>query len=443
MRKIRKWLQTILTGDEEILRQQMRILHYRGDVRDAVDTWRKTMMKKYAFLLFLLILGSGIALMVSAQERHSVHEIARNEYGDGDVSIPLQVEAEYKGTKVSGSANVSIPAKELSEEETEQILDAYSEKLPDLVLPANEEGQRVVEGNLSLPGTDGTYGTEISWSSSEPEVLAEDGKVDVIGMSQNSEQITMTATLSLNGVVREVSMDVLVTDCQALYEDSLKNRIASQWKALSGNSEEAVIRLPSETGDGIRMNWHRKGTMYTAILPLSGVILLLVLYLTRYRTLQSKSARYREAVVAEFPAIPDKMILLLNSGMTAWNALMRIASDYENNDAFRGSVIGKELAEIGRRVRETNSNIIREWKNFASRMESGDMLRFCTILEDNMNKGSELSVKLEAESISLRESRKKDIQKKIRLIDSKMMLPMMLLLFSLVLVTLAPAMMGF
>ena len=102
-----------------------------------------------------------------------------------------------------------------------------------------------------------------------------------------------------------------------------------------------------------------------------------------------------------------------------------------------------EAAEIGRRVRNMNSNMIDEWKDLAARMESSDMLRFCTILADNMNTGSGLVEKLEAESRTLREMRRKEMRKKIHMTDSKMMLPMMIMLFSLILITVSPAIISF
>ena len=67
------------------------------------------------------------------------------------------------------------------------------------------------------------------------------------------------------------------------------------------------------------------------------------------------------------------------------------------------------------------------------------MLRFVSILEDNYKKGGELVEKLEAEGDNMREMRKKNVQQRIRLIDSKMTLPLMLMLMSLVIVSVTPA----
>ena len=68
-------------------------------------------------------------------------------------------------------------------------------------------------------------------------------------------------------------------------------------------------------------------------------------------------------------------------------------------------------------------------------------MRFSTIIEDNLGKGTSLAEKLEIEGNLLREKEKKSVQEKMRMIDSKLTLPLILMLFSLVLVTVAPAMM--
>ena len=49
--------------------------------------------------------------------------------------------------------------------------------------------------------------------------------------------------------------------------------------------------------------------------------------------------------------------------------------------------------------------------------------------------------KLEAEGDNMREMRKKNVQQRIRLIDSKMTVPLMLMLTSLVIVSVTPAVM--
>lgn len=68
-------------------------------------------------------------------------------------------------------------------------------------------------------------------------------------------------------------------------------------------------------------------------------------------------------------------------------------------------------------------------------------MRFSAIIEDNIGKGNALAEKLETEGNLFREKEKKSVQEKMRMIDSKLTLPLILMLFSLVLVTVAPAMM--
>ena len=88
-----------------------------------------------------------------------------------------------------------------------------------------------------------------------------------------------------------------------------------------------------------------------------------------------------------------------------------------------------------------NASVTKEWKELSARTGINEIMRFSTIIEDNLHKGTVLAEKLEVEGNLLREREKKSVQEKMRMIDTKLTLPMILMLFSLVLVTVAPAMM--
>lgn len=73
--------------------------------------------------------------------------------------------------------------------------------------------------------------------------------------------------------------------------------------------------------------------------------------------------------------------------------------------------------------------------------ESGirELMRVSNIINDNINKGVELTDKLQAESEILWLNRKKSCEEKGRLAETKMTLPLMLFLMVLIIITVAPA----
>ncbi|MBR2736031.1 MAG: type II secretion system F family protein [Firmicutes bacterium] len=432
-----------MTGKENILRENLSVV-YTGDRLDrAVTEYRKKLLIRYLAVCAIFFLLTVAALFSSRMSDRSLTEIVRPGAGNADLRIPVTVEGNYKGHTVESSQELEIAAVVLSEKQIREKLSSFAETLPDQIAPLNRNGVRAVNGDLELPERDRDTGIEMRWSSSDPEVLSEEGRLDVFLLEEESEMITLSVILTLESISQESSFDVFVSDTPEAYDISLQNQIRSIVEETGDRSEGKTVVLPEESGDGIRLEWSRREESYAALVLMTGLILFFCIYAGRYDRARKKAKKYREDVIADFPSVVDKLVLLLNSGLTVFSALMRISSDYSDELQYRDSPMAAEIAAIGQKVQNTNSSVIEEWKRFATRMESSDILRFCTILEDNMSKGSELSQKLENESDELRELRKKSIQQYIRMIDSRMMIPMMAMLFSLVLVTVAPVLTGF
>ena len=70
-----------------------------------------------------------------------------------------------------------------------------------------------------------------------------------------------------------------------------------------------------------------------------------------------------------------------------------------------------------------------------------DDMRVSSIISDNINKGSELTEKLERETDSLWNARRLHAEQRGRLAETKMTIPLAVFLCVLIIITVAPAMM--
>lgn len=432
-----------LTGKEEILRENLSVVYTGDRLEPAMREYRAGLLKKYLVVGIITAVLIIAAVVSSYLADRSISSVTRPDAGSSGVTVPVTVQGKYKGHTVESTENLNISAMVLSEKQKKKKLSAFAKKLPDTVAPLNQNGVRMVTDDIELPKQDGETGIEMRWESSDPSVLSESGKLDIIPLQGGNETITLSVILTLESVSSQTSFEVFVGDVPESYDTSVRNQIRSVVEQISDNSEGGKVVLPEQSADGIELKWFRREDSKAVLLLIMGMLLLLCLYAGRYEKAKKDAKKYRESVASDFPSVVDKLVLLLNSGLTVYSALMRISSDYEDESQYRDSPAAAEIAAIGQRVQNTNASIIDEWKQFAIRMESSDILRFCTILEDNMSKGSELSMKLENESDELRELRRKNVQQYIRMIDSRMMIPMMLMLLSLVLVTVAPVITGF
>lgn len=447
-RKVKGWAEGLLnkvTGSDSVLRGNLSVLYRGEELEDAIRNYRKGILKSYgviAVITLIICIVSGASAMMDIKE---VSVLERPDAGKDTKSVPLTVSAEYGGQSLEDNTVIRVSPYVMSDEEKARKLDEFAGELSEQFKGSYESSGEgyIVSGDLKLPDSDEEYGIDVKWESSDPVLISDEGHVDVIALSGREEVVTLTAMLRLDDVSREISFDMLIRDDPELYPLSIRKRIDEMTEALAKDDTGGSVALPGSLDGGIELSWNTRGSSNVIPVVMIGAVIVFVIYGSRHDKAKKKMKRYRDEVSVGFPSVVDKLVLLLNSGLTSYSALMRISSDSEDAVRSGGKAISKELSGIGRRVKNTNSSLIDEWKEFASRMESSDILRFCTILEDNMSKGSELCRKLENESDNLRDTRRKNIQKEIRMIDSKMMMPMLLMLFSLMLVTVAPAVMGF
>ena len=432
-----------LTGSDSVLNENLSVMYTGDRLKPAVESYRKKLLKQYAAAVLVTVVLASAAFLSAHFSDLSISEIARPGAANGDQSVPVTVEAEYKGKKIKENTNLNIAAVILSESEKDKILKDYAEELPDKIAAENEDGKRVVTGDIELPEKDSAAGIDIVWKSSDPDVLSDTGKVDVVPLDGKSRTVTLSAVLSLGGRTRNCDIDVEVVDDPDLYITSMKQQIAAAAEMIADSSSGKKVILPDYTDGGVKLSWSKPGGSSVVLIVVMGLLFIFCIYASRYDKARKNAKKYKAAVVTDFPEIVDKLILLLNSGLTTFSALMRISEDCGRREIYGSSPAAAEIAAIGNRVESTNSSIVEEWKAFAARMESGELLRFCTILEDNMSKGSELCRKLENESDDLRDLKKKNMQQYIKMIDSKMTFPMLIMLFSLILVTISPVIAGF
>ena len=136
-------------------------------------------------------------------------------------------------------------------------------------------------------------------------------------------------------------------------------------------------------------------------------------YLPKIFFCRSGSSAVLQGIVTYFPPFIDKLVLLLNSGLTVMTAMEKIAEDCRLQFEYdRRNMLAYEAAEIGKLVKETNASVVREWHNFAARTGINEIMRFSTIIEDNLGKGTSLAEKLEIEGNLLREKEKNLCRKK-------------------------------
>ena len=156
---------------------------------------------------------------------------------------------------------------------------------------------------------------------------------------------------------------------------------------------------------------------------------------------EKQMAAKRNVCLSMLPGFLGQLLLMMNSGMVLPAAFHRIAAGYGMLPDKRKNLFTEEIFRIHCVSERTGENVIRLFYDFARDSGVRELSRTAGILLENMNKGVDLWDKLEEESESLWQERKRAAMEQIRVGESKLSFPLGILMMALLLVTAAPAMM--
>ena len=146
---------------------------------------------------------------------------------------------------------------------------------------------------------------------------------------------------------------------------------------ISAGEEGSAVELPSQIGEKIRLRWKKYDTGNAGMVAVGGILVTAAFIFRRYSFADREVQRYCRGIVTYFPPFIDKLVLLLNSGLTVMTAMEKIAEDCRLQFEYdRRNMLAYEAAEIGKLVKETNASVVREWHNFAARTGINEIMRF-------------------------------------------------------------------
>lgn len=445
--KIVNFLPDKLTGESKILELKYRGLYGSRDCTDAVYQRKHRTASLYLAALVLFIAGVFILYIDQVLEPSFSDQLTRPEKGQVVKNIQTKVHITYKDVETDKIISLKIKEKELSEREAREQLNRFKDKLGTLIL-GNNENLMNITGPLRLIDRDITTGITIDWMTDNPKIINENGDVDLINGSK-ARQVRLEAKLALEEVtdywstVVRIRPDLKSDD----YERTMAERLTGIVKELNRSTDNNRLILPDKLEDGIQLKWEKASGSNWILIIFIFIFANLIIYFKRFDVVNKEVKRTSESIASDLPEFINKLVLLLNAGLVVSTALSKIAEDYQNNAygkknscrKWEKGCLYEELSEIEKRVKQTNSSMIKELKEYARRSGVRELMRVTAIISDNLNKGSALAEKLEAEAELLWITRKKRAEEKGRLAETKLTLPMMILLIITIIVTIAPA----
>lgn len=210
------------------------------------------------------------------------------------------------------------------------------------------------------------------------------------------------------------------------------------------NKRDNKIDLPDKTEEGDDITWsiHEKqnydGFLYLLI---SIGLIMIVIKNDKYEAIK-KNNQYKKSVLMELPRFSNQLLLLLNSGLILNDCINRIIDNYKSENTNERNVFKNELIEIQRQATAENVNILLKLNDYSNNVKIKELSRLTAVIVENSQRGNDIRDKIETENKYLWETRKVIARENGRYIETRMILPLSLLLMVLILVTMAPAIMN-
>lgn len=288
--------------------------------------------------------------------------------------------------------------------------------------------------------------------------LIADGTGAIVGISRRSLQKTERYDLDLEisdgdeVIKREVTLTLQPEsggknglglsskdDRQASIEAGIDS-IISEIEYTKGRK----ISLPASLPDGTAIRWlgaDRSDNSLLILIPLIYAALIMMMITASGKgdkTVEEK----RRSILKGLPRFCNQLFLMMNAGLILSDAFDTITGSYsayaeDDLSSFERDLAGMRDATDGHRI--STADVIKE---YALQNDVKEMIRIASILTENERRGSDVIESLARESRYLWDERKIVARESGKMIDTKMAYPLGLLLILLIVITMAPALLG-
>lgn len=390
--------------------------------------------------MFLLIIAAGfiVAICIVNDLKSSIiddNRVFRKEAEGGKEEISLQMKTEEgKWQEIL----LTLYPKEYSEEELEQLFLEACKILPTLIQKENDSLEHVNSDLELLQEIEG-FPFSLNWESSNPQVIDEEGNL-VYGEESLDEIVELTVTFIYENWEKELNLSAhifaqSIKDFKVSLEDTLKEQ-----ELLTRDQKE--FYLPNRFMEN-SLQWRYSPGNSAIVLGILFSIMLPFISYQKDQEIHNQTKKRKEQLQESFPEFINKLILLMEAGMSIRVALFRIAEDYQKKQHKEKSCLYEELIYI-----------CRQMKNGLSEREAYELLgkrcnlpcykKISSLLIQHLQKGgSSILETLRKESGKASEDQKRQIQKKGEEMGTKLLFPMIILLGIVMVFIMVPALFSF
>lgn len=369
-----------------------------------------------------LLLVSASVLMKQKQFLFQGYFLERGEATEKLKKYSIKADSGEEEKKLE----VSPKTRKYTKKEEEDALKEGKQRLEQMVLGENASAEKIIRP-LYLPEKIPEKQVSILWKLPKDSSVSSDG-------SLKNDKLEHPLQIELKAVLTCGSSEAFWTKAVIVYPKEKKEKTfwelwEEEYQKNEKNSEtDKYIKLPEQVA-GKHMAYSEEQITYP-ILVLAGVfIFCLVLPVLSESRLRENIKKRREQLTLDYPEFIEHFVLLIGAGLTVKGAWEKIVHEYEKRRSKKE--IHFVYEEMGVTVREIENGMseTRAYELFGKRTELLSYMKFCTLLVQNLQKGSaDLLVLLEYEMVDSFQTRKDNAKALGEKAGTKLLMPMAVML---------------
>ena len=362
--------------------------------------------------------------------------LQRNDAGEADAQAQLVARVDEETVPF----DLQVHARAYTEEELADAVDSAKAYIEGQLPGENPDLQHVTRP-LKMEQAAPDLPFKIEWQPEDYRLIGQDGSLYEPDEVTFPVQTSVTAFIHYRDRTFSMQYPVTITGIMHTAREDLRIRLEAALAAAdAATGEKAYLKLPVML-DGSPVIWHYREDMRPLYLAVIGLGLCCGIFYLQDERMRREVARRSEQIRMDYPGFVHQLVLLMGAGLTigrCWDLIIEDAqasrkSSQESSFLIREMLYARRIMQTG--VAETEAIRI-----FGERMALPGYMRICRILVQMIRTGSRGSREMMMKEAEEAEKHRRDMARKLgETAGTRLLLPMMMLLFIVLAVVMLPA----
>lgn len=367
--------------------------------------------------------------------------LERNRHGEGSYETELIWSIPEKN--IEHEMTVTVEEQGLTDVEEEALLEAAKEEITTRFIGNNLSMEEIRE-NVFVYEQYQNGQVAAEWSFDSYKFITLDGTVHNEEVKREGELVKAIVELSCGKHAQTYSFSFRICPKDYSFEEKIDNKLKDELTKRNDKLDEKELVLP-QTVEGQTVRWRMKNTQTPIKLLLLGIIASCCVPLIEKSRRQEAEKKRNEKLQSEYPELVSKLTILLGAGMTlsgAWNKIATSYLDKRKNNTIEKHPLYEEML-ITKNEIESGVGEVKAYERFGERCGLHQYRKFCSLLTQNLRKGTRgLACLLEDEVSDAFEERKNFARRCGEEAGTKMLFPMMIMFGIIIVIIMVPAMLS-